>query len=256
MVSPQFMPTRCESVAGESPSAAVWRLVAYDVDALRRDVASAIEGWDWSDGRYGHSLPLTTRRLTPFGRAHANNARFSDGEVVGASDERLDRCQYLSALFESLPSAKSSFRILRRPPFTSYTLHADVDVGVNTFRFQVPIVSDPLARVVVTDTPTLDALAIARSPHVLTKDWGAGALGAMAAYYDDLVTGDADHLCAYQLEPGYLYWFDTRCCHNVFNFGASDRLALVIDLVGDEWLFAQCGAAGGCFLPTSAVAGA
>ena len=55
------------AMIAESPSAAVWRLVAYDVDALRRDVASAIEGWDWSDGRYGHSLPLTTRRLTPFG---------------------------------------------------------------------------------------------------------------------------------------------------------------------------------------------
>src|SRR5262249_22102149 len=108
MAPPHLSPTLCRAVDGAGAHARVWQLHRYDLTRLRQDAGAAIEGWNWSWGRYGHSLPLTRRKLTAFGRNHENAIVVDDDGAPVEPDERLERCPYFLEIFESLPCAKSA----------------------------------------------------------------------------------------------------------------------------------------------------
>ena len=43
------------------------------IEKAGADLAKVVDGWDWNKGNFGHSLPLTTERLSSFGARHDNN---------------------------------------------------------------------------------------------------------------------------------------------------------------------------------------
>ena len=123
-------PRRQPSLAGSAHGASLWEFQSFDVNRLRQDLAIAVRGWDWKRGCFGHSLPLTTRKLSESGAAHYNNlVKSIDGKLKTEAPDRLDECTYFREIFDSFRCEKSSYRILRRPAHSSYTLHRDSDVG-------------------------------------------------------------------------------------------------------------------------------
>lgn len=242
-------PTACQSVAGRACGAALWRLQRFDLARLRRDLAVAIAGWDWAKGRHGHSLPLTSRRLTDFGRKHANALIVGRIGFIVQPEERLGLCPYFSEIFDCFRCHKSGFRLLRRPAVSSYPLHCDDDIGMDTFRFQIPIESPPSVRLVVSNTPRRSDFDISNPHYAGLMNWSGLGASAMHGHYKDLVDRNPDRVRVYELESGCLYWFNTRNQHNVYNFGASARVTLAIDLVANDWLSDLCSTNGACVLP-------
>jgi len=213
--------------------------VRLDLDRLLADARHATEGWDWGLGRYGHSLPLTYRRLSPLGKEHANNWVLADAHASpGPPAERLNECPYFEELFEAFPCGIVSFRLLRRPPGTSYTLHADVDLTHDTWRFQIPIQTNDEAFLMVSSATDLKHFALPDPRFCVTKDWVGEGVGRdrMESWYRSFVSANESAIKIYRLPPGTLYHFDTRCYHNVWNFGSCDRITLAIDLQENDWL--------------------
>jgi hypothetical protein len=228
-----------ESVMGYGEGADLWSFIDLDLAHLQNEAALAINDWDWQRGRFGHSLPLTTRHLSAFGAAHLNNWVATDqADALAPADERLQDFPYLTELFQSLPCDKSSFRLLRRPPNTSYTLHADVDLGPDTHRFQIPLFTNEDAYLMVSREDSLSAFALPDPRFANTKNWAQEGVNRqqMESWFFAFVSANEHVLKIYRLPPGALYYFDTRYYHNVWNFGSSDRITLAFDLRENEWL--------------------
>ena len=189
--------------------------MGYSVKSLVRDCELATRGWDWSKGAYGHALSLTSREdLHPVGRNNKNNIPFT-----GA----LKRCDYFNEIFRSLECDKASFRLLRRSTDTSYGWHNDLDKGRNVVRFQIPIIADDAAELVITDYETFDEL---KGGKKRIQDTG---------YYERFKELNRGHYRAYRLRPGILYYFNTNKLHDLLNRGA-ERITLSFDLLVNDWL--------------------
>jgi len=194
-------------------------LTTYDVDRLERDLETAIRGWDWSKGAFGHALSLPgLTDLHTAARDHYNNLPYADA---------LDRCPYFRHVFDSFVCEKASFRLLRRPPRTCYGWHTDRDKGSDVIRFQIPIVTNPQSWLVVTD---FDAFEEIRGfEERLSEPDTYDTFGR----FKDLNRGRYQ---LHALEPGTLYYFDTRRFHTLVNEGEETRYTLSVDVVANDWL--------------------
>jgi len=231
----------CTPLAGGATGAVLLELDRYDLKRLRADLEAALHDWDWDAGSFGHSLPLTSERLTDFGRRHHNNQVTAGSNGKHEAPDRLNRCPYFLEIFESMRCEKSSFRILRRPAFTSYTLHRDNDIGEHTHRLQIPIRSGPGTRFLITDVDDRNDFVVGDRDLRKVEDWAAAGLSeaAMAEWLDEFVSRNANRVRLYAMEEGRLYWFhDPRRYHNLYNFDSETRYTLAMDLVENDWLCA------------------
>jgi hypothetical protein len=198
-------------------------LYQYDLhlplDGLVRDARRVVEGWDWSRGAYGHALSLPTyRQLHPYYRYGYENF-----PCAGL----LDECPEFQRIFDALECDKVSFRLLRRGPASSYAWHTDGWKGPGVVRFQIPIVSDERAFLVLTDYTSPDEV---RGP-------GSERMGDRS--FEEFASANVGHLRKHQLEPGRLYYFDTTRVHTLVNPGPGERLTLSFDLVANDWLLSR-----------------
>jgi hypothetical protein len=231
------------SLAGSAQSATLWELQSFDLNRLRQDLATATKNWDWQRGCFGHSLPLTTHRLSEFGAAHYNNlVKSIDSEQKIEAPDRLDDCPYFREIFDSFRCDKSSFRILRRPAHSSYTFHRDKDIGKETFRVQIPIESNPDALLLASTSDEGGDFIVPDVDYRKVEDWDAEGIGCdkMKFWFEEFVRINDDKVRVYQTRPGKLYYFNTPLnYHNIWNFGREDRYTLAIDLVANNWLYEQ-----------------
>lgn len=231
------------SLAGSAEGAGLWGLQAYDIDRLRHELALVTKDWDWERGCFGHSLPLTTSKLSEFGATHYNNLITSaDGEQKLEAPDILDDCPYFLEIFNGFQCEKSSFRILRRPPHTSYTLHRDTDLGMETFRVQIPIESNSDVRLLVSTIDNGDDFILSGVDYRKLEDWEAEGIDSedVKSWFEEFVRLNANKVRIYETPPGQLYYFHTPLkYHNLMNFGDEDRYTIAIDLVANEWLYKQ-----------------
>ena len=197
------------------------RLHRYELDVglddLVRDARRATAEWDWADGAFGHALSLPEyRELHPFGRY-----RYQNFPCTGL----LAHCPAFRTLFDGLRCEKVSFRLLRRGPASAYGWHTDRWKGAGVVRFQVPILSDPAAYLVLTDYTSADQVI---GSHVLTT-----------AGFDGFAAANAGHFATHRFEAGRLHYFDTSVVHTLVNPGAVDRITLSFDLVANDWVRAR-----------------
>ncbi len=193
-------------------------LYRYDfgisLDDLVRETRRVVAGWNWNRGAFGHALSLPAYRdLHPFARYSYPNF-----PCTGL----LARCPVFRELFDRLRCEKTSFRLLRRAPATSYGWHTDLWKGAGVVRFQIPILSDPGAFLVTTD--------------YTREDQVIGARALTAASFGDFADANAGHFLAHHLEPGRLHYFDTTRVHTLVNPGPSERITLSFDLVANDWV--------------------
>jgi hypothetical protein len=189
------------------------------LDSLVEDMRRATEGWDWSRGAYGHALSLPAYgQLHPYGRYSYEN--FPCAGLLG-------RCQAFRRVFEDFECEKVSFRLLRRGPSSSYSLHTDRRKGPGVVRFQIPIISNDAAFLVTTDYESADQARGARSGYLSEESFEAFA------------RANAGHFRKHHLEPGRLYHFDTTRVHTLVNPGPGERITLVFDVVANDWLLAR-----------------
>lgn len=229
----------CQSLDGEAQHADLWELGSYCLDSLQKDLATAISDWNWQRGCFGHSLPLTSGMLSDYGKSHYNNLVMDEG--CGrriAAEERLEQCHFFRAIFDALKCQKSSFRILRRPGLSSYTLHADRDVGANTIRMQIPVRSGSRARLLVTNVSDRKQFTMPEEDYSRIEDWTEKGMTheRMQSWYRKFIELNQDRVRLYELSPGRLYHFDSRNYHNLLNGDAEVRYTLSLDLVVNEWL--------------------
>lgn len=188
----------------------------YSLDDLQRDARRAIAQWDWSRSAHGHVLSLpAAREIDPTARYQYPNFPYAD---------RLGECPYFRSIFESFPAPKASFRLLRRGPQSAYSLHSDRWAGPGAARFQIPIITTPGARLVLTDFESLGDV-----PNDLRQRLEARDVDGALEVAPGRVT-------AHALEAGMLYHFDTSRLHTLVNPDATDRLVLSFDLLVNDWL--------------------
>ena len=229
----------CKSLEGNALSADLWELGSYDLDSLQQDLATAISDWDWQRGCFGHSLPLTSGMLSDFGKSHYNNlVKDDESDKLIAAEERLEQCPFFRTIFDALKCQKSSFRILRRPGLSSYTLHADRDMGTNTIRIQIPVRSGSGARLLVTNVSDRKQFTLPEDDYSRVEDWTEKGVtpARMQSWYQELIELNQDKIRLYELIPGRLYHFDSRHYHNLLNIDAEERYTLSLDLIVNEWL--------------------
>ena len=197
-------------------------LYSYDhfsVDRLIADLAVAREGWDWSKGAYGHALSLPSRLdLHPEGQDHFNNLPYANV---------LKKCPYFQEIFDSFECEKVSFRLLRRPPASSYAWHTDKDKGPSVVRLQVPIITNEQSSLVITDYQQYDEFKSMKE-----------RLSECEAFEQYAMFKEANQGCfeEHVLQPGVLYYFDTKRFHNLFNLASTERITLVMDFFVNDWL--------------------
>jgi hypothetical protein len=189
------------------------------LDGLVEDTRRAVEGWDWSRGAFGHALSLPAyRQLHPYGRYGYGNF-----PCLGL----LGHCPRFRQIFEGLECEKVSFRLLRRGPSSSYSLHTDRRKGPGVVRFQVPIVEDGTAFLVTTDYESKDQVRGLQSDSLSEESFEAFA------------RANAGHFRKHHLEAGQLYYFDTTRVHTLVNPGPEERITLAFDLLANDWLLAR-----------------
>jgi hypothetical protein len=222
----------CTPQYGGGGRCAVWKYHRFDLSLLEKDAGRAVSGWSWDEGCFGHSLPLTTDRLTSFGQRHYNNY------LAPNVPERIHCCPYFRAIFEAFECDKSSYRLLWRPALTGYTWHADLDIGEETFRMQIPIETNPDAYLVVSNSERAEDFDFPNERFVGAKNWKEEGITekTMRDWFSKFIVANSTRIRVYSLEPGHLYHFDTTHFHSVYNFGRTGRLALTVDLVANPWL--------------------
>jgi hypothetical protein len=221
-----------EPVAGSSKTALMCRYDRYDLDRLARDYRAAVRGWSWEDGVFGHALSLPAPGdLAEIGRSHYNNLPFSN---------RLRECVYFREIFDSFECDIVSFRLLRRAPNSLYGLHNDRDKGPAVVRFQIPIISEADAFMVVTDFRDMRDLPDTESSRGLS---GAASISAskqrIMSLLDDFVDDSDGRANLFQLDPGSLYFFNTDNVHTLANLGSTERIVLAVDCMANPWLRAR-----------------
>jgi len=188
----------------------------YDIDVelegLVGETRSVVADWNWRRGAYGHALSLPAyHQLHP-------SARYGYGNYPCTG--LLDRLPLFQRVFDGLRCEKVSFRLLRRGPGSAYGWHTDRWKGPGVVRFQIPIVSDESAFLVITDYDDPERID--------------GRLSA--ASFDAFACEHAGHFRRHHLEPGRLHYFDTTRVHTLVNPGPGERITLSFDLVANDWL--------------------
>jgi hypothetical protein len=196
---------------------------SFDLERLAEEVSIARGIMEFRDGPYGNciSLPAARDVSEPF-RNHHNNVPFADA---------LESCPYIKQIFDSFLTEKASCRLLRRKGATAYALHDDKDKGVRIHRFQIPILTNSRAFLLI---PTSDAnFGFAEAEKARGLDGEAGDVWFDLERLDRELEG---RFQLFTLQPGFLYYFDTDQIHTLINAGNSERIVLSIDLVVNDWL--------------------
>ena len=189
------------------------------LDALVRETREIVRGWDWASGAFGHALSLPR-----YGDLHPwRRYSYENFPCTGV----LARCHALREVFDSFDCEKVSFRLLRRPPGSAYAWHTDAWKGPGVVRFQIPILSDAEAFLIITDYDRIDQLRGGQPRHLDEASFAAFA-GA-----------NEGHFVRHYLSPGLLHYFDTTRVHTLVNAGRAERITLTFDLVANEWLRAR-----------------
>jgi hypothetical protein len=195
----------------------------FDLEALRREASAAVGVQDFGMGAYGHCVSLPCEDDMPETyRTHHNNLPFADA---------LRLCPLMTRIFREFQTEKASFRLLRRGPGTAYALHDDKDKGRHVVRFQIPIMTNQDAFIVLLKDQVPPPHLAAVVSRIL-KDAGDDIWFDFERFQNAF----GDYLSLYPLPPGYLYYFDTDRIHTAINAGGEDRIVLSIDLVMNDWL--------------------
>ena len=131
----------------------------------------------------------------------------------------LNSCPYFKKIFDSFKTEVTSFRLLRRPPKTSYGLHHDKDMGDDILRFQIPIVSPKNSWLCITDVDEIEEEFTEENTYTMLE---------FGRRFDE-------HYRCYQLSVGYLHHFDTTKIHTLFNDGDTERVSLLVDVKANDW---------------------
>ena len=193
----------------------------FDLQKLVSETSRARQILDFEQGPYGHaiSLPSAADISEPF-RGHQNNVPFSNA---------LAECPYLSEIFHSFATEKAAFRLLRRAPKSAYAIHDDKDKGTRIRRFQIPILTNSQAWLLLadhTDFAEFESVA-ARAAE------SEGDIWFDLHRLDQILRGQFK---LFLLEPSYIHYFDTDQFHTLINAGGHERIVLSIDLVLNDWL--------------------
>ena len=195
----------------------------FDVATLANDVSTARSISEFDQGPYGNCISLPSERdLPPQFRENHNNVPFADA---------LSQCPGFREIFDCFHAEKAAFRLLRRTPKTAYALHDDRDKGRGIVRFQIPIITNDQAFLLLTDDQvdltSFESLSEQiRQGSERNTDFDLKRL-------DELLAGKFE---LYSLQPGQIYYFDTDKLHTLVNAGDQERIVLSIDVVRNDWL--------------------
>jgi hypothetical protein len=193
--------------------------LGLSLERLGDDARTAMRGWDWGRGAFGQALSLPEAEgIHPY-RRHS----FHNHPYAGA----LARCGYFREIFDELKCEKVSFRLLRLAPGSAYGWHHDRWKGPGVVRFQIPILTSPDDRLVVTDYERVEQIRPRGSVDVR----GAG-FAAFARLNDG-------HYRVHHLAAGKLHYFDSSRVHTLVNANGHARVTLSFDLHANDWLRAR-----------------
>ena len=125
----------------------------------------------------------------------------------------------LKSIFQLFKTDIISFRLIKRPPFSSYGLHHDRDRGQNVERFQIPIHS--------TSTSLLCLSKATDIPEERTDS---------DLYTDSLFQSRFPENRIEPLYEGFLYTFNTDYIHTLYHNHDSYRITLLIDVIMNEYM--------------------
>jgi len=183
----------------------------YDVNRLIEEKEYVESRLNYEDGAFGHCISLPNIfQVAKSHSEHHNNIPY--GNI-------LNSCLYFKKIFDSFKTEVTSFRLLRRPPKTSYGLHHDKDMGEDIVRFQIPIVSPKNSWLCITDVDEIEEEFTEENTYTMLE---------FGRRFDE-------HYRCYQLSVGYLHHFDTTKIHTLFNDGDTDRVSLLVDVKTNDW---------------------
>lgn len=196
---------------------------AFDLKRLISEVAIIRSAHDFGEGTFAHSISLPAAPdIEEQYRTHRNNTPYTD---------ILEHCPYVKQIFDKFNTPKAGLRLLRRLPYSAYSLHDDKDMGENVARTQIPVITNQQVFLVLPG-------------DTLNRQ----AFNDFASSYINRTTEEAwfefseleDHFCGvfkyYRLQPGYMYYFDTKRLHTLVNAGSAERITLSMDFISTPWL--------------------
>lgn len=186
----------------------------FDVDKLNLDLQTILSLCKFEDSSYKHSVPVMTEQMCPNShKGFHNNWPFYQ--------HSMDTIPYFKHIWETLNDVSNitGFRIMRKLPHTAYGIHNDTDAGA-IIRMQIPIQTNDDSWLAYTELKEIE--------EGWTED--------NTYFKKDLEKRFGDDVSFYQLQPGYLYHFNTDNIHTLTNEGETTRYTLLIDLDKTEKL--------------------
>jgi len=186
----------------------------FDIDRLNQDLNTIISLCKFEDSSYGHSIPVMSEDMCPNShKGFHNNWPFYSHDM-----ESIPYIYKLWKLFNEI-SDVCGFRIMRKLPHTAYGIHNDIDAG-DIIRMQIPIQTNNDCWLAYTELKEIE--------EGWTED--------NTYFKSDLEKRFGNDVTFYQLQPGYLYYFDTNNIHTLTNEGDTTRYTLLIDLLKTDKL--------------------
>lgn len=180
----------------------------FDVDKLSLDLQTILSLCKFEDSSYKHSVPVMTEQMCPNShKGFHNNWPFYQ--------HSMDTIPYFNHIWETLNDLSNitGFRIMRKLPHTAYGIHNDTDAGA-IIRMQIPIQTNDDSWLAYTELKEIE--------EGWTED--------NTYYKKDLENRFGNDVTFYQLQPGYLYHFNTDNIHTLTNEGETTRYTLLIDM--------------------------
>ena len=185
--------------------------IPVGIDVLKAEVNEVSQLFPYELGPFASSIPLVGKDLlAPSHQEHYNNS--PSANIIG--NAYSNKFPGLNCIFNLLDAPKTAFRLIRRPPQTSYELHEDTDRGKGVWRFQVPINSGPKAVICLSDQ--IGIREIRSEKNIYTPEKFSKRF--------------KNHRIA-TLEEGWLYAFDVDHIHTLHNGESTDRVTLIIDIL-------------------------
>jgi hypothetical protein len=193
--------------------------IPISLDTLKAEVKEVSQIFPYELGPFSSSIPLVGKDLlAPSHQRHYNN--LPSANIIGS--KYSNKFPGLNCIFNLLDAPKTAFRLIKRPPLTSYELHEDTDRGKGVWRFQVPIISGPKAVICLSDQKGIREIRSQDNiytPEKFSKRFKNHRIAA--------------------LEEGWLYSFDVDHIHTLHNGELTDRVTLIIDILmtpnNKEW---------------------
>jgi len=180
-----------------------------DLDKLNDDLKTIISLCKFEDSSYKHSIPVMREDMCP----NSHKGFHNNWPFYAYTMETIPYIYELWKMFNDI-SDVCGFRIMRKLPHTSYGIHNDTDAGT-IIRLQIPIQTNKDCWLAYTELKEIE--------EGWTED--------NTYFKKDLENRFGKDVIFYQLEPGYLYQFNTNNIHTLTNEGDSVRYTLLIDLL-------------------------